>query len=74
MGAFVGAEFFRCRNGMVRGRGAKERDERRLNFEASATSAVVKLGIGVVGRPLWRGKHFSKLVTATQVNVESVCV
>lgn len=49
---FSGAEFFRCLNEAVGGRGARERDERRVNFEASATSAVVRLGRGLEGRPL----------------------
>ncbi len=51
-----GAEFLRCLNGVVGGRRARERDERRVNFEANATSVVDTLGRGVEGRPLLGGE------------------
>ncbi len=49
---FDGSEVFLCREGTVGGRGASEREDRRVNFEARAISAVVRLGRGVDGRPL----------------------
>ncbi len=47
-----GSDVFLCREGAVGGRGASEIEDRRVNFEAKAISAVVRLGSGVDGRPL----------------------